>query len=1323
MRMAEFYIDGFGRFADLSFADIPPGLTVIRGDNEAGKSTLLAFLRSILFGLPGRNQKDFYPPLEGGRKGGRIILLDDGSERVIVERFEGKGKGPLTVTLPDGSQGGEEEFRQLIGSATPDLYENVFAFSLSELQTFDSLKTDKVRDAIYSAGIGVGRRTITEVVRELDGRQADLFAPRGSNPALNKVLKRIEGLRDQIKAHLSDQDEHDRIRKELESRAAALEQLGLALSRDREQLERVRLLQQARSDWVALGQARQRLADLPEIESFPEDGTGRLDKLVDKRRDLRDQIDDALSRKKQDESSLADIEIDEALLRAADEVNRLDRRLESFEQQERDHPSVARERDLAEQRLGTALRNLGDEWDEGKLRGFDLSVPVREEIDACRDALLAAQKTTAERRLRRDREREQVGEAEGHEQEARARQEQLPRPLQAIDVDAVDHLVMGRERYESARSDLPSVETECRTREERLHDTLRGIGPDWTEERLMGLDTSLAVREQVQAHQKRLTGCEAEDRDASRSEAEAERAVSDAQAQSERAEEVLAAMPKPEATDEAPLTERRRTLRSLLSVLGRTEDRRARLGHLQERKQDLDDQASRLSEELSGPAGLPRWTTPALLVVAAAATLGLGLARGDWLTGCIVGGMIAIVPVLLALGRRNASSRTEAQRSTRAEQARQLEDRCAELEQEIAGLQQELADLEAQIKEQAESLGLGARPVRQAVETAEAEAEQCLWALQRLRPAEQKLGEAKDGLARSEDRLARARESAEESKRQLEQARDTWRAWLAEAGLPETLTADSAISVLGRLEIAREQLKTIEGERERIARMKEALLLYERQVEAAVSSSGLAEEAPQDAGAAVAFLSDRIKACEEQTREADLAGQRVKEAEAETGKAREKAAEAEKDLEAATESERQCEERWRGLLERLGLRPSLAVESAPEMLQAIQTARAQLDSVNELRGREGALEGALDAYRQEARSVAAAAGRQEPTDEEVAKAVSALAEDLKEAEEQRRQAESLKESIGDLARTVEGLENRLSQRGQEVTELLEAGGAVDEEDFRRRAAQRQDRQNLEREIRETETRLQQLVGSEDALAGLGAELEETTPESVAARQQALEEAISAKERERSNLDQEHGGLRTKLEQLERSAELSGLRVEEQAARAELASGAEEWAVLRIAGHLIDRAREEYERDRRPAVLKEAEQYFSRFTQGGYTEILAPVGEDDIFVLAPDGSRKEIGQLSRGTAEQIYLSLRFGFVKEFVRRSEPLPLVFDDILVNFDPGRARAAAEAIMELSQSLQILLFTCHPPTVDVMRAVDRSVNVYELRDDAGQTGFYESM
>jgi uncharacterized protein YhaN len=87
-------------------------------------------------------------------------------------------------------------------------------------------------------------------------------------------------------------------------------------------------------------------------------------------------------------------------------------------------------------------------------------------------------------------------------------------------------------------------------------------------------------------------------------------------------------------------------------------------------------------------------------------------------------------------------------------------------------------------------------------------------------------------------------------------------------------------------------------------------------------------------------------------------------------------------------------------------------------------------------------------------------------------------------------------------------------------------------------------------------------------------------------------------------------------------------------------------------------------------------------------------------------------LSRGTAEQLYLSLRFGFVSEFVRHSDPLPLVFDDILVNFDPRRARAAAEAILELAESQQILFFTCQPSTADLFRQIDSEVSTIEVKD-----------
>jgi uncharacterized protein YhaN len=131
VRLAGLYIDGFGIFYNLDITGLSSGLNVFLGQNESGKTTLLAFLRIILFGFPpGQRRENIYPPLEGGRHGGYLKLLSGNKEEYVVSRYHGRKRGPLTVTLPDGSQGDAEVVRQLTGAATEDLFRSVFAFSL-----------------------------------------------------------------------------------------------------------------------------------------------------------------------------------------------------------------------------------------------------------------------------------------------------------------------------------------------------------------------------------------------------------------------------------------------------------------------------------------------------------------------------------------------------------------------------------------------------------------------------------------------------------------------------------------------------------------------------------------------------------------------------------------------------------------------------------------------------------------------------------------------------------------------------------------------------------------------------------------------------------------------------------------------------------------------------------------------------------------------------------------------------------------------------------------------------------------------------------------
>ena len=65
-----------------------------------------------------------------------------------------------------------------------------------------------------------------------------------------------------------------------------------------------------------------------------------------------------------------------------------------------------------------------------------------------------------------------------------------------------------------------------------------------------------------------------------------------------------------------------------------------------------------------------------------------------------------------------------------------------------------------------------------------------------------------------------------------------------------------------------------------------------------------------------------------------------------------------------------------------------------------------------------------------------------------------------------------------------------------------------------------------------------------------------------------------------------------------------------------------------------------------------------------------------------------------TREQLLISLRLGFIEEYEKNAEPLPVVADEVLVNSDPERAQKLAQILTEFAGNRQVLLFTCRPET-----------------------------
>jgi hypothetical protein len=96
VRLIELRIDGFGKLADRTIA-FDPGVNVVSGPNEAGKSTLAQAIVATLYGHR-RGKREIWKPWSGARYATRLrYALRDGREFEIQRDFEQDGRNARLI--------------------------------------------------------------------------------------------------------------------------------------------------------------------------------------------------------------------------------------------------------------------------------------------------------------------------------------------------------------------------------------------------------------------------------------------------------------------------------------------------------------------------------------------------------------------------------------------------------------------------------------------------------------------------------------------------------------------------------------------------------------------------------------------------------------------------------------------------------------------------------------------------------------------------------------------------------------------------------------------------------------------------------------------------------------------------------------------------------------------------------------------------------------------------------------------------------------------------------------------------------------------------
>jgi uncharacterized protein YhaN len=390
MIFKEIHIDGFGIFNGFSLPNLKKGVNIILGNNEVGKSTLLKFLRFTLFGYPSRTDQRM-SPLNGGKHGGRIKALLASGKEVAFERFAGSKGGDINLIYDGNPSQNQSQWSQLLGNATAELYNNVYAFSLDELVNLDSLSSSGVEDKIFSVGLGLGDTSIGEVESSIQNRVDQIYTLRGSKQQIPAILKEIQAKKTQIQKIQKNLPYYQELTLDIKKIDDDISGIEKELERSGTAGDKLDNYLKCYDSFISVISASEELQDLPELRDYPEKGTEQLDKLEDKEQELNDKIQELRSGSRAEkgleelDDAIKAISFNSELLKHADKIEYLRKNLEKYKQTLNDKSDDDGKIEIINQSINQGINKISAGWTEQNIAGFTDLISHKSRIEGFKE--------------------------------------------------------------------------------------------------------------------------------------------------------------------------------------------------------------------------------------------------------------------------------------------------------------------------------------------------------------------------------------------------------------------------------------------------------------------------------------------------------------------------------------------------------------------------------------------------------------------------------------------------------------------------------------------------------------------------------------------------------------------------------------------------------------------------------------------------------------------------------------------------------------------------------------------------------------------------
>ena len=190
------------------------------------------------------------------------------------------------------------------------------------------------------------------------------------------------------------------------------------------------------------------------------------------------------------------------------------------------------------------------------------------------------------------------------------------------------------------------------------------------------------------------------------------------------------------------------------------------------------------------------------------------------------------------------------------------------------------------------------------------------------------------------------------------------------------------------------------------------------------------------------------------------------------------------------------------------------------------------------------------------------------------------------------------------------------------------------------------------------------------------------------------------------VDRAVGELKNQLDGIDGGNKAAEAAEEAEVILTKIKEQARKYLKLTLALKVLEQEIECYRKKNESPLLAKASQYYMKLTLGSFAGLtISYEGEQPAIVgVRPDNRHTEVNEMSDGSRDQLYLSLRLAALSIYLEASEPMPFIVDDILIKFDDDRARATLEILSEISNKTQVLFFTHQARHVDIAKTINNT-------------------